>query len=84
MQSYRIWDIPTRLFHWALVTLCLSMIVTGELDWLRVHMLIGPSILALILFRIVWGFVGSTTSRFSFFVKGPQHVLAYIRAAKAG
>ena len=83
-QRVRLWDFPTRLFHWVLVVLCLAMMVTGELDFLRLHMLIGPAILVLILFRIVWGFVGSTTSRFTYFVKGPKQIQAYIQAVRSG
>ena len=80
----RIWDLPTRLFHWALVVLCFTMIVSGKAGWLHLHMAVGPAVLALILFRLVWGVVGSTTARFSFFVKGPRAVLDYIRLMRAG
>jgi cytochrome b len=67
----RIWDLPLRLFHWALVVLVSISIYTGlsggfyEMDY---HMMSGYGILALVLFRIIWGFIGSTHSRFVSFV----------------
>lgn len=80
----KVWDLPTRLFHWVLVALIIVLGVSGELGKLDVHMLIGPAVVALILFRIVWGFAGSETARFSHFVRGPRAILAYVAAAKAG
>lgn len=76
----RIWDAPIRLFHWALVLLIGALWWTGEnrmLDW---HRLAGYTILALLLFRLVWGFIGSTTARFASFVRGPRVVSAYLRS----
>ncbi len=75
----RIWDLPVRLFHWVLVTLLVLMWITAErgaLDW---HMRIGQTILVLVVWRIVWGFVGSETARFGNFIKGPGTVLRYLR-----
>lgn len=80
----KVWDLPTRLFHWLLVALIIVLAVSGQLGKLDVHMLVGPAVVALILFRIIWGFVGSETARFSHFVRGPKAILAYIAAAKAG
>lgn len=77
----RIWDAPVRLFHWALVALIAIGWWTGEnrmLDW---HRLAGYSILALILFRLIWGVVGSGTARFSGFVRGPGTVASYVKGA---
>lgn len=74
----RVWDAPTRLFHWALVLLIGALWWTGEqrmLDW---HRLAGYGILTLLLFRLAWGFVGSTTSRFSNFVRAPHKVASYV------
>jgi cytochrome b len=77
----RIWDLPTRLFKWALVVLVVVQVVTGKLagDWLKWHFWSGYAILALLIFRILWGFVGSTTSRFTGFVRGPLAGLAHVR-----
>jgi cytochrome b len=70
----RVWDLPVRLFHWTLVILIATSYLTGQVggDWMKLHFWSGYAILTLILFRIAWGFVGSTTARFSHFVKGPS------------
>lgn len=75
----RIWDLPTRLFHWTLVLLLAFAWWTAEermLDW---HRLAGYSISALLLFRLIWGFAGSSTARFSNFVGGPSKLFRYVR-----
>ena len=84
MQLVRIWDLPTRLFHWMLVVLCLTMMITGHAGWLHWHMLLGPAVLVLVLFRLIWGLVGSTTSRFGYFVKSPAAMLEYVRRLRRG
>lgn len=76
-RSVPVWDLPTRAFHWSLVVLVAVAIVSAKLGRLPVHMLAGEAILALLLFRLVWGLVGSQTARFSDFVRGPRAVLAY-------
>ena len=76
----RIWDSPTRLFHWALVALIGALWWTGEQRWLDWHRLAGYGVLTLLLFRLAWGFVGSSTSRFSNFIRPPRDVLAYMRS----
>lgn len=77
-QKVRVWDGPTRLFHWSLVILIALAYVTRkvnpDLTW---HMRIGYAILILITFRILWGFVGSSTSRFSAFAYAPWTALRY-------
>src|SRR3954468_11261899 len=77
----RVWDLPVRLFHWALVVLIATSYFSGQAggDWMKLHFWSGYAILTLLLFRIVWGFVGSTTARFSNFVKGPTAWLVYLR-----
>jgi len=77
----RVWDLPVRLFHWALVILMAVSYVTGRAggDWMKFHFWSGYAILTLILFRIAWGFVGSTTARFSNFVKGPAAIVTHLR-----
>jgi cytochrome b len=72
--SARVWDLPTRLFHWALVVLLVISYVTAQLDELEWHMRSGECILALLLFRLGWGVVGSDTARFARFVRGPRAV----------
>lgn len=73
----RIWDLPTRVFHWLLAGLfCFSWwsAENAHMDW---HRYSGYVLVALLLFRWYWGFAGSTTSRFSSFVKGPRELLDY-------
>jgi cytochrome b len=81
-MNARIWDLPTRLFHWTLVLLIALQYATGEFNVLdmRWHFWFGYATLALVLFRVLWGFFGSQTSRFSNFVKGPSASLAYVRS----
>ena len=80
-KKIRVWDLPVRLFHWTLVILLVVSYFTGRAggDWMKLHFWSGYAILTLLLFRIAWGFVGSTTARFSDFVKGPVACLAYLR-----
>ncbi|MBR9971255.1 cytochrome b/b6 domain-containing protein [Magnetospirillum sulfuroxidans] len=80
----KVWDLPTRLFHWLLVALIVALGVSGELGKLDLHMIIGPAVLVLILFRLVWGLIGSETARFSHFVRGPKAIRAYLSAARTG
>ncbi len=79
----RIWDVPTRLFHWVLVLLIAGSYVTIKTNMLALHILSGEAILALVLWRLVWGLVGSETARFSHFIKSPiaaiQHLLHFPR-----
>lgn len=75
----RVWDLPTRLFHWVLVGLVVTSAVTGNLGPMHLHQTSGMAILALILFRLAWGFVGGTHARFADFVKGPRAALDYLK-----
>lgn len=75
--AVRVWDLPTRLFHWTLVALITVMAVTGWTGSLDLHMLLGQAVLALVLFRLVWGFTGNRYARFASFVAGPGRVLRY-------
>ena len=80
-KRIRVWDLPTRIFHWALVALAIFSFTTGTIggDWMEWHLKSGYAVLALLLFRVAWGLVGSTTSRFVHFVRGPRAALAYGR-----
>jgi cytochrome b len=77
----RIWDLPVRLFHWTLVILMVVSYVTAQIggDWMKLHFWSGYAVLTLLLFRIVWGFVGSTTARFTHFVKGPVAAIEHLK-----
>jgi cytochrome b len=79
-STVRVWDLPTRLFHWALVFCVVSLAITAyrenALDW---HAKLGYAVCALLLFRLVWGFIGGRWSRFASFVYSPRSVVAYLR-----
>jgi cytochrome b len=74
-----IWDLPTRLFHWSLVPLIAAAWWTQEQDDSELHARIGYAVLTLLLFRLAWGFVGSDTSRFASFIRGPRSAILYLR-----
>lgn len=80
--AIKVWDPPVRVFHWTLVALLIGAVVSVKIggaatQW---HVRCGYAILALVLFRIVWGFVGTRTARFSSFVRGPGAVIEYARS----
>lgn len=81
MTAVRIWDLPTRLFHWALVACVVGLIVTGNVggSWMNWHLRLGYGVLTLLLFRVVWGFAGGRWSRFGSFLFGPAAFLRYLR-----
>lgn len=90
MQSkVRIWDLPTRLFHWALVICLIGLFITGKsggsaMDW---HFRFGFAMASLLLFRVLWGWFGGHWSRFATFLYPPRAILDYLRghgSAKAG
>src|SRR5579862_3006630 len=74
----RIWDMPVRLFHWAIVVLLGVSWLSESQGWMEWHFLSGYSLLALLLFRLVWGFLGSETARFTSFLRSPLAVLGYL------
>ncbi len=80
------WDLPTRVFHWTLATLVTCSFVTGKLgeSWLEWHFRSGYAILALLAFRIAWGFMGSADARFTAFLRGPRAALDYARSIASG
>ncbi len=84
-RGTQVWDLPLRLFHWILVLLVGSQFVTAWIggNALEYHALGGYAILALVLFRIAWGFLGGTHARFTDFVRGPVTVLAYVKSFSA-
>ena len=82
MKKVLVWDLPTRLFHWALVVLlCLSFItaVVEDLENTELHMASGYGILGLVLFRLGWGFFGGTYARFTQFLRGPKTCVTYLK-----
>lgn len=85
VQRIRIWDLPTRVFHLALALSIAGLILTGELggDMMRFHFLLGYNVLALVLFRLIWGFLGGHWSRFRHFVPSPSALLSYVQSLRA-
>lgn len=75
----RVWDLPVRLTHWSLVALIGLCWFSAEQGKMDLHRWCGCGVLALVVFRIYWGLVGTSTARFSDFVKGPAGVAAYMR-----
>nr|MBL8454584.1 cytochrome b/b6 domain-containing protein [Zoogloeaceae bacterium] len=85
-RTIRVWDLPTRLFHWLLFVLMVAAIVAAKIggnamEW---HGRLGHLIFGLIVFRLVWGVVGSTTARFTHFVRGPGAIRAYLQGRWRG
>ncbi|MBS3996645.1 MAG: cytochrome b/b6 domain-containing protein [Hydrogenophaga sp.] len=81
MHPLRVWDLPTRLFHWLLALLVAGLLITGNIggNWMVWHFRFGYAVLSLLLFRLVWGFAGGHWSRFGQFVYGPGTTWAYLR-----
>jgi cytochrome b len=76
-----VWDAPTRVFHWLIVALVAAAYATWRLNWMVWHGWIGDAVLALLLFRILWGFFGSGTARFSHFLASPSKVAQHLKYA---
>lgn len=75
----KLWDGPTRIVHWALVILiglAWWSVKANQTEW---HLWAGYGVLGLIVFRLIWGFAGSASARFTTFVKGPAATLAYAK-----
>lgn len=77
----RIWDPALRAFHWTLAALVVANWLLGKFGPtdMTLHFWLGYAVIALLLFRLVWGFVGPSPARFAQFVRGPRAVLAYAR-----
>jgi len=79
-----IWDLPIRLFHWLLVGLIALSWWSAEYHYDDLHIWFGIAVLSLLIFRVLWGFFGSSTARFSSFVRGPKAVLGYLQGTWRG
>lgn len=79
--TIRIWDLPTRLFHWALFVCVVGLLITGNVggDLMPWHFRFGYSVMTLLLFRFVWGVIGGRWSRFASFIYAPSTVIAYLK-----
>ncbi|SFC80287.1 Cytochrome b [Polaromonas sp. OV174] len=81
LNKVRVWDLPTRIFHWSLVACVIGLAITGTLGGSAMvwHFRFGYSVLTLLLFRLVWGLVGGRWSRFGSFIYAPQTVINYLK-----
>jgi cytochrome b len=77
----RVWDLPTRAFHWLLALAVIGLVITAKVggNAMLWHMRLGLAVLALLSFRIIWGLVGGRWSRFASFIYAPTTVLRYLR-----
>ena len=81
LTKVRIWDLPTRIFHWTLVLAVIALAISGTIGgnamvW---HFRFGYTVLTLLLFRVTWGVVGGRWSRFGAFIYGPRSVISYLK-----
>jgi cytochrome b len=81
MKKIRVWDFPVRLFHFLLVLMCCVSWLTVKIggNAMQYHLWSGYAVMGLVLFRLLWGFAGSETARFSQFLLGPTAVWRYTR-----
>jgi cytochrome b len=81
MKRIRLWDLPTRIFHWSLLGAVVAAFISAQIggNAMQWHGRFGIVILGLLAFRVTWGFVGSTYARFGNFVRGPKTVLSYLK-----
>ena len=81
LHTVRVWDLPTRVFHWSLALCIVGLVITGNVGgnamvW---HFRMGLLVLALLMFRLVWGLVGGRWSRFAAFVYSPRSIINYLQ-----
>lgn len=79
MRRIKVWDLPIRLFHWGIVVLIFLAWWTQEYNHMDWHVWTGYTILTLLLFRLVWGFIGSDTARFVKFLRSPVAAVTHLR-----
>jgi cytochrome b len=83
VRRIRVWDLPTRLFHWILAALVVAAFVSVKTGNMLVHERVGYAVLTLLLFRLLWGVFGGLHARFASFVRGPAALRAYLRGDPA-
>ena len=74
-----VWDAPIRVFHWLIVALVAAAYATWRLNWMVWHGWVGDAVLALLLFRLLWGFFGGETARFSRFLTSPRTAVQHLK-----
>jgi len=85
-RTLRIWDLPTRLFHWLLVICIAGAVICVNIGgyWMQWHAYCGYAALSLVLFRVLWGFIGALHSRFITFVPSPARLIAFLTGKQGG
>lgn len=85
-RKAKVWDWPTRFFHWSLAASFAGAFVTDRLgaSYFVYHLWFGYAVIVLVIFRVIWGFVGTRHARFHNFVQGPRGVLRYVSAVGRG
>ncbi|NDR58849.1 cytochrome b/b6 domain-containing protein [Aliiruegeria sabulilitoris] len=86
-ERVRVWDIWVRLFHWLLVTCIAIAAVTGfvlDASWIALHIVAGLSVVALVVARVIWGFLGPTHARFTDFLRRPAVVFFHLTGKESG
>jgi cytochrome b len=80
-HTIRVWDLPTRLFHWALVLAVIGLVVTGQIGGQAMvwHFRCGYLVGSLLVFRLVWGVMGGHYSRFASFIYAPRSIVNYLK-----
>lgn len=83
--SILVWDAPVRVFHWLLAACFLGAFVTAESErWRLLHVTLGYTVGGLVVFRLLWGLLGTRYARFASFVRGPRRVAGYLRSLLGG
>ncbi|WP_017446674.1 cytochrome b/b6 domain-containing protein [Gayadomonas joobiniege] len=81
MTDKKVWDLGVRIFHWLLVLGMIAAWFTIEYRFMQAHAIVGYGISMLLIYRLVWGFLGSTTARFSYFICSPIAAFCYLKAS---
>ena len=79
----KVWDLSTRVFHWGMIALLAALWWTAEEGHMEWHQICAYTLASMLIFRLIWGFIGSETSRFSHFVSSPKKAIQYIKDAKS-
>ena len=78
-RPVKVWDLPTRIFHWSIVLLVFASWLTNRLNQMDLHFLSGYTLMGLLIFRLIWGVLGSETSRFRDFLSTPADAFDHLR-----